>query len=223
MGKYFLLFLIPLQFLFAQKNENIIRIPKGSSLANEYSINQNALKSAKQIKLADGGEIYLAHDDEYLYFCFRGVYEPWSHLYLNCRSNVYVLHITPSMGRVTYNMSHYGTWRPDRQFNWKMKSREHDYEENKVVDKKSFLEKDGWITTINSTGEKKEVVFKIALKNYDLNNLYIAWVYGIKGTSYSYWPTTLNDDTLKPEIFTGYNPSNLKFDFYRWALLKLDE
>jgi len=214
-------FLACLQILIAQKSNNVVNVPRGIPLISGLAINPNGWKTAVLLKSNGGDEIYLVHDTEYLYVGFRGVYEPWSHLYLNNRSNLNVLHITPSMGRVVYNMNNYGTWRPDRQFNWKMKDKSVDYETSNI-DPKKFLEKEGWITCINSSGDKKEVVFKINLKNYDKNNLYIAWVYGFKNNSYLYWPLTLNDDTLKPEIFTGYNPSDLKFNLKNWALLKLE-
>ena len=222
MRKYFFLFLLfGIQVTYTQNRSNIIVVPKGSPLINGSAINQNAWKSANQIKTEIGNEIYLVHDGQYLYFGFRGIYEPWSHLYLNNRSNVQVLHITTAMGRVVYNLNHYGTWQPDRQFNWKVKNIQHDYNISSTTDGKNYIEDEGWTTAINSYKDKKEVVFKIAIKNIDVNNLYLAWVFGFKGTSYLFWPQSLDDDTLKPEVFTGYNPSDLKFDFKSWALLKL--
>jgi hypothetical protein len=222
MGKLFvLIFLLASQFITAQREEIIV--PNGLSLISGNSINQNAWKSAYKIKIDNYNEIYFVHDGQFFYFGFRGIYEPWSHLYINNRSNVNVLHVTAAMGRVIYNVNHYGTWQPDRQFNWKMKNTKHDFVINNNVDEKSFLEKEGWITAVNSTSDKKEVVFKIAIKNLDVNNLHLAWVYGLKENSYLHWPTNLNDDTLKPEVFTGYNPSDLKFNFKSWALLKLSK
>ncbi len=70
---------------------------------------------------------------------------------------------------------------------------------------------------------RKEVVFKIALNQLDIKNIYTAFVYGLKGNSYLFWPKSLSDDTLKPEMFTGYKPSDLKFDFKKWAQLMLAE
>ncbi len=221
MRKYFLIFfLFSIQAVYTQDRNNI-PVPKGPPLIGGSSINHNAWKSSNKIKIDNCNEIYLVHDGQFLYFGFRGIYEPWSHLYINNRSNVHVLHVTAAMGRVIYNVNHYGTWQPDRQFNWKMKNSKHDYAIDNNVDEKNFLEKEGWITAVNSTQNKKEVVFKIAIKNVDVNNLYLAWVFGFKEASYLFWPLSLNDDTLKPEVFTGYNPSDLKFNFKSWAILKL--
>jgi hypothetical protein len=223
MKKFFIIFLLfSFHLSFAQKN-NIINVPGNGSLISNNSINQNVWKKSHRINIGCGSEICFVHDNNYLYIGFRGNYEPWSHLYINNRSNVYVLHITASMGRVIYNLNHYGTWQPDRQFNWKLRKTGNDFENPKQIDLNSFLEKEGWITYTNSEFEKKEVVSKIDLKNYDKKNLYIAFVFGLKEKAYLYWPPTLNDDTLRPEIFTGYNPSPLMFDFGNWALLKLTD
>lgn len=216
-----ILLFISFGFLSAQKNVNIVNVPNGSALLTNGIINENVWNSANKLSTNCGDEVYLIHDEEYLYIGFRGAYEPWSHLYINTRSKVYVMHISPAMGRVVYNMNYYGVWNPDRRFNWKMRHPE--YDPNKKVDTKKFLNDEGWITGINSSGIKKEVVFKIALKTLDRKNIYAAFVYGLKEDSYLYWPRTLNDDTLKPEMFTGYNPSDLKFDFKKWANLKLSE
>ncbi len=93
----------------------------------------------------------------------------------------------------------------------------------KKVDPKKYLDEEGWITSYSFYSDKKEIVFKINLKNYDRDKLFIAFVYGNKENSYLFWPVTLDDDTLKPELFTGYNPVDLKFDFKKWAHLKLLE
>jgi len=222
MKKYFLIFLLMSSYLlFAQKNNNIINVPKGGLLISDNIINHDVWKSARQINIGYGNCIFFVQNGDYLYIGFRGNYEPWSHLYINNRSNVYVLHITASMGRVIYNMNHYGAWQPDRQFNWKLRENGNDYEESGEINPNSFFEKEGWITCNNSEAEKEEVVFKINLKNYDKRNIYVAFVFGLKEKSYLYWPATLKDDTLQPEMFTGYNPSPLMFDFRNWALLKL--
>jgi hypothetical protein len=224
MKKFFTIFLLlSFHLSFAQKNNNIINVPKGGSLISDNTINNSVWKSAKQINIGDGNCICFVQNGDYLFIGFRGNYEPWSHLYINNRSNVYVLHVTASMGRIIYNMNHYGTWQPDRQFNWKLRKNGSDYEESGEINPDSFFEKEGWITCINSEAEKKEVVYKINLKNYDRKNMYIAFVFGSKDKSYLYWPETLKDDTLRPEIFTGYNPSPLMFDFRNWTLLKLTD
>lgn len=222
MKKYLPLFLlITFHFSSAQKKDNVINVPKGGSLLTGEVINEYVWQAAVKFKTENGGEVYLTHDGNYLYIGFRGIYEPWSHLYINNRSKVYVMHVTASMGRVVYNMNHYGAWHPDRQFNWKMRHTE--YDPDKKIDAEQFLQSEGWITHTDSRGDKKEVVFKIALKNLDRKNIYTAFVFGFKNDKYMFWPNTLNDDTLKPEIFTGYNPSDLNFDFRKWALLKLSE
>lgn len=220
MKKYIPLFLlISFYSLLAQKSTNVITVPKGGTLLSDETINQYVWRSANKLKTINGDEIYLIHDGDYLYIGFRGIYAPWSHLYITNKNKVYVLHVTASMGRVIYSLNHYGTWYPDRRFNWKIRHEE--FDPNKKIDAAQFLKDEGWITSINSAGEKKEVVFKIAMKGFDKRNINIAFVYGLKNNVYEFWPQTLNDDTLKPEIFTGYNPSDLKFDFSKWALLKL--
>jgi len=220
---FVMFFLFSFQFTFAQRNNEVINVPNGSPLILGNLINQDAWKTARQIKSGGGNEVFVVHDNNFLYVGFRGNYEPWSHLYINNRNSVYVLHITASMGRVVYNLNQYGNWRPDRPFNWKIRKNGQDYENLKLVDSKVFLKKEGWITSVNMNGEKKEIVFKIDIKNFDKNNLYVALVFGFKGTSYLFWPSTLNDDTLKPEIFTGYNPSDLRFNLKNWTLLKFDK
>ena len=220
MKKYVLLFfLLTFQGFLAQKSPNIVNVPKGGALLSGETMNNYVWRSAIKFNTESGEIIYLIHDNDYLYIGFRGIFAPWSHLYINNRNKVYVLHVTASMGKVVYSMNHYGTWYPDRRFNWKMRHEE--YDPNKKIDDIQFLKEEGWITNVKSDGDKKEVVFKIAIKSFDKKNINIAFVYGLKGNVYQFWPKTLNDDTLKPEIFTGYNPSELRFDFSKWVLLKL--
>lgn len=183
-------------------------------------MNRGIWNSKTHFNLNDGSEIFLLHDNGYLYVGFRGTYEPWSHFYINKGNDVYVLHPTLAMGRVVYHKDIYGAWEPDRKFNWKLRHPEQTREGK--INRENFFDEEGWITFTSKANNEKQLVFKIALKNFNRNNIHIAFVYGMKDDKYFFWPSTLNDATLKPEIFTGYNPFNLRFNFNLWALLKLE-
>ncbi len=133
MWKCVVLFLVgSLQLFYAQKSNNFFIVPKGEALLTEKSINQNIWKSAAAFNIDNSGKIFIIHDDTFLYVGYRGLYEPWSHLYINNRSNVYVMHVSASMGKVVYNQNDYGRWDPNRQFNWKMKHPEYDAKKKSI-------------------------------------------------------------------------------------------
>ena len=222
MNKYAAAFLLTaLTYAYAQKNNSIITVPQIHPVITDGTIKEQDWNKAKKIALEDGSAVYFGHDKEYLYVGFKGLFEPWGHFYIKNRSNVYVFHPTISMGKVIYQLDRSDIWQPDRRFNWKLKK--DNVNTSNSTESEKFLKEEGWIPYFNAQPGKKELIFKINIKHYDQKNFFVAIVYGYRSPKYLFWPPTLDDATIKPEIFTGYNPSDVRFDFKSWTKLVFAE
>ena len=222
MKKYIVVFLFTVSiYAFAQKSGPIITVPRIHPIITDGTIKDHEWNKAKRIVLADGSAILMGHDDEFLYVGFKGLFEPWGHFYIKNRSDVYVFHPTIGMGKVIYKIDRADIWQPDRRFNWKLKKENVNTANSSESEK--FLKEEGWIPYYNTQPGKKELIYKINIKRYDKKNFFVAIVYGFRSPNYLFWPSTLDDASIKPEIFTGYNPADIKFDFKSWAKLQFSD
>ncbi len=205
----------------AQQQNNVINVPRINTAVSVDVHNPNQWKNAKKVTTSDGSEILFQYDGKFLYVGFIGNFEAWGHLYLKSRNEVNVFHVTNAMGKVIYKLDSYDQWQPDRRFNWKM--RDNDLKKYEKRNADLLLEKEGWIANYRKTPTSHGVIFKIDIKNYDKNNIYLAMVYGLRASTFLGFPADLKDDTINPDMFTGYNPADCKFNYKFWVLLKFAE
>lgn len=71
-------------------------------------------------------------------------------------------------------------------------------------------------------GNKAEVEFQIKLQNPAAKKIRVAVVYAVAENTYHFFPETLADDCLKPELVTGNRVQNVKFDRKQWAEIVLE-
>lgn len=219
-NKLLLIFLLLSGHITPQTNSQILSIPREASPEIDGRLGKSEWNRALKITLDTEREMFLQHDSDYLYVGLKGSVELWGHLYIHCNNIILTFHPSITLGKVLYKKTSYNRWDTDRHFNFNVKKA--DEKSLSSAEKDKFLEKEGWIVVNNPEG-KNELEFKIELRKLGRGNLHIALVYGKQGDQFLFWPDSLDDDAIKPELFTGYNPSDLRFNFKKWAKLSLQK
>jgi hypothetical protein len=154
-------------------------------------------------------------DGTNLYVGVTGLKDGWAHFYVSDDKEIHVLHASAALGKAVYKTSGVGLWQPVRGFDWSL--RQTDMSEETEKARSAFFDAHGWLANNNLTGSGNVLEFKLGKRFIKADAIRVAVVYSSDGKSLQYWPSSLKDDCLKPELVTGETPSDLKFSQSGWA------
>ena len=203
--------------------QKTIKIPSSNPATTDGKIEETEWKDAAVFDLTGGGKVFLKHDGNYVYVAVRAVTGGWAHLYLNEGENadVSVLHASAALGKVVYKRDQNNLWQPLNSFSWELRDRIFTEEvRQKMAD---YVSKNNWAANNVNMGNRTEVEFQLKLSEPAAQDLRVAIVYAVdRNTSY-FFPESLADDCLKPELVAGNRVENVKFDLSQWAKISLEQ
>ena len=204
--------IIPFLF-FAFSFNQVIREP----VILDGKIDENEWANATKYNLSDGGNLYVLHEKDILYFGIKGNSPGWAHVYLYWNDSVRVLHASAALGEQLY-INEKGFWKLQRNFSWEL--RESDYGVKLIQKQALYYAKNGWCANNNNTGDKITLEYKIDLKRFGTPEIKFAVLFTSDGKNKSHYPTKLNDDTLLDKLVSGTNPDSLHFMPQTWVNIK---
>jgi hypothetical protein len=181
-------------------------------------INKAEWAGAKEHDLSSGGKLYILHNEDAVYFGIKGTAPGWAHIYLAWKDSVKVLHASAALGAQLYTAEK-DNWIRQNKFTWE--NRERIYDQKLVQQQELYFQKNGWCANNNNTGDKLTLEYKIDIKRFGDSGLRFAALFTTDATSLSFFPATLNDDTLLKELVSGNGPDSLRFKPLTWASIKL--
>jgi hypothetical protein len=184
-------------------------------------ISEQEWSGAYKQQLSGGGEISLLHDGTDLFIGVSGSKDGWAHVYVSENEQIHVLHASAALGKAVYKRSNAGSWQPVQGFDWALRQTDRSEETEKA--RSAYFDAQGWLANNNLTGSGNVLEFKVGSRYIKAGGLKVAVVYSSDGKSLQYWPSSLNDDCLKPELVTGETPSDLKFNQSTWASLVITQ
>jgi len=204
------------------EGQKTVKISGSSAATTDGKIEEMEWKDASAFDLKGGGKVFFKHDGSFVYVAIRGIKSGWTHLYLSETEdkNISVLHASAALGKVVYQKDKENLWQPLNVFSWELRDRTfNDDVRQKMAD---YAAKNFWTANNNNMGNKAEVEFQIKLQNPSAKKFRVAVVYAVAENTYHFFPETLADDTLKPELVTGNRVENVKFNLNQWAEIILE-
>lgn len=214
-----------LQFLFSNEEhskDKLVNIVQSDSATTDGKIEETEWKDASVFDLTGGGKVFFKHDGNYVYVAVRGVKAGWTHLYLSEGENadISVLHASAALGKVVYRKDKDNLWQPLNDFSWELRDRIFtDEVRQKMAD---YAAKNNWAANNTNMGNRTEVEFQLKLQNPANKKFRLAVVYAVDQKTSHFFPESLTDDSLKPELVAGNRVQNVKFDRKQWAEIVLE-
>lgn len=201
-------------FSYSPEGLKAVRVPKGAAPQIDGLMADDEWKGAVSYPLSAGGRVMLRHDDDHLYLLIQGSSNGFAQVYLAGPDQARVLHASAALGELSYRPTSSGKWELETKYDWQLRR----FAERSTEEKQTYLGARGWLANTINMGQVRE--FKIArsaLVGKKIGVVYISTTDG-KLTG-SFWPSSLADDTVKPELLRG-EPSALTFDLEQWAALE---
>lgn len=223
MKKVFLIaIIISSVFIICEAQEKVKISPSGAA-TTDGKIEETEWKDASAFDLTGGGRIFFKYDGNYVYVAVQAVKAGWTHLYLSEEENkeISVLHASAALGKVVYQKDRENIWQPLNEFSWELRDRTfNDEVRQKMAD---YVAKNNWAANNNNMGNRVVIEFQIKLQNPSNKKFRLALVFANDLKNFQFFPKTLADDCLKPELVAGNRVQNVKFDRRQWAEIVLEE
>lgn len=183
-------------------------VPFGTPIAWDGQFSPGEWDAALRQEFTDGGELFLMHDNRYLYL---GVHENFDGLtvtsvFIENGNKVSVLHSSGSLGTAMFELTD-NNWLLIQPFSWELYgvTSHTSPAENQ---RQAFLEKYGWLANLGSMTETEQIEYKILIPD---GNFHIAVAYLLQPNfdQAAWWPAGLSDDCLNIKLLQGDVAENL--------------
>jgi len=165
---------------------------------------------------ADGSELFLMHDQGYLYLGIRSKTPEMivGNIFLNEGDKVRILHTSAALGTAVYQRE-VESWQQTQAFNWRC--RQTDKSDAAQAERDAFLQNEGWVSINSRMGTPNELEYKIRVSGTSIRlaaNLLRSSTPDVKVP----WPPDLDDDCVKPT--PGGLPAGMHFSTDQWAAIR---
>lgn len=190
-------------------------VPASNSIQLDGIINDSEWKNAKEYSLTGGGKLYVKKENKELYIAMAGNKQAWAHVYLYRSDTIQVFHASAALGEAKY-IKQNSLWRNIQTFQWAL--REKEYNDDLVKKQQDHFQKHGWVANNNSMGNGLTFEFKLNL--FHPIPVSFACVLAEVPLELHYFPGSLSDNTILPQLVQGNTPDSLQFDPVSWEIVK---
>lgn len=194
-------------------NSSEIDVPKRAAITVDGKMNEDEWKDALTLDLKGGGQLKLSRNGEFLQIGIRGGKAGLSHVYLTDGKDVFVLHASAQLGMAVYRKEG-EVWQPIQKFKWGLRDQAGNHPGSLA-----YLKTNGWLASV-TVEPSNEREYKVSTKFKDGGKFRLAAAYVGNPMSPQFFPNTITDDTLKPQLLFGSEPVNLHFKLEQWAVFK---
>ena len=192
-------------------------VPQGQPTALDGVIAPSECENALVETFADGSELLLMQDGEFLYVGIRAK-EPGTiagNVFVQRGDEVSILHSSAALGTAIYQKDG-DSWMQTQNFIWRCRNTGDS--EAAQAERAEFFRNEGWLASNGLMGTPNELEYKIRILEQDFR---LAVVYLKATPPYEKvpWPVDLDDDCIVPTL-SGL-PTILEFHPDRWRVLQL--
>lgn len=187
-----------------------------SNIKLDGKISEGERKSAEQHELKNGGKILIKQHDNDLYVALISKERIWTHVYLSDGNTVNVMHASAALGAVLYKKDQ-AVWRTIDSFKFEL--RDTTYNDQLISAQDNYYRSHGWVATNGNMATGKVFEFKLDLTRFP-KPTYLACVMSNYNSEFSWFPATVNDDTLLKRLVQGNTPDSLNFKPDQWKKIR---
>lgn len=192
-------------------------IPANNAIQLDGVISDNEWKDAKEYNLSGGGKLLMKKENKDLYVAMAGNKKAWAHVYLHQTDTIHVIHASAALGVAKY-IKQNNWWRNIQSFQWEL--REEIYNEELIKKQQAHYLKYGWVANNNNMGNGMTFEFRLNLSRIDDIPVSFACVLAEVPLDLHYFPRSLTDNTVLPQLVQGDTPDSLKFVPATWEKIK---
>jgi WD40 repeat protein len=192
----------------ASTYEFTVAVPRGSPPALDGNLSPGEWDRALRMEFTDGGELFLMHDDRYLYL---GVHENFNDLTTTSvcfeRGNeISVFHSSGSLGTAIFEHGAEG-WQLTQPFTWDLYgvTSQSSGDEQK---RQAFLAVNGWLANLGSMTGTQQIEYQIVIPEEPFR-IAVAYLRPPNFSQVAWWPTGLSGDCRNIELLQGNSGENL--------------
>jgi len=198
-----------------EKDAASLSVPRGTPVTIDGTMTPGEWDPARVEAFADGSELFLMHDQGYLYLAIRSNTPEMivGNIFLSEGDKVRILHTSAALGTAVYQRG-VESWQQTQAFNWRC--RRTDRSDAAQAERDTFLQDEGWVSINSRVGTPNELEYKIQLSGRSIRlaaNLLRSSAPDVKVA----WPPDLDDDCVKPT--PGGLPAEMHFSPDRWAAI----
>jgi hypothetical protein len=195
-----------------------VSVPQGKPESIDGTISPGEWDDAVVERFTDGSELFLMHNEGYLYLGIRANTSEMivGNVFINSGEEVRILHASAALGTAIY-LNESDVWGQTQAFIWCC--RDTSESESARDARLAFLQEDGWVATNSRIGRPNELEYQIKIGNEPLH-LAVNYIRASDPNVKIPWPDELNDDCIKPT--PGGLPEQLNFSLDEWALIGLE-
>jgi hypothetical protein len=210
------LFSFGCQGIISPDGQSVV-VPNGASITIDGTLNPAEWDAAYMETFADGSELLLIRDSEYLYLGIRATEAEMiaANVYTEKNEEVYIYHASAALGTGIYRKDE-TDWLKSQDFKWKCRAT--DFSESSQSERSRFLEQEGWLAANSRIGTPNELEYQIKISS-DALPLAVAFMRTSDPKLRIYLPTDLADDTIQPT--PGGLPERRVFSPETWLVLDL--
>jgi len=192
-------------------------IPLGGPPALDGTITSGEWSDATVENFADGSELFLMRDGEYLYLGIRAK-EPGmiaGNVFIQRDDEIFILHSSAALGTAVYRHDE-AVWQQTRDFAWRC--RDTGNSEAAQAERAEFLQDEGWLAANGLMGTPNELEYKIKIPDQEFR-LAVVYIKSTPPYEKVPWPASLDDDSIEP--VQGEMPLEMRFSPEQWGILDL--
>jgi hypothetical protein len=195
-----------------------LTVPVGPAPLIDGTISPGEWDQAWQGKLADSSELFLLHEEGFLYLAVRSSTPDMivGNVHLQRGDEIFILHTSAALGTGVYQEQEAG-WKLIRDFAWCCRMT--GQSETARTEREAFLQAEGW-TGINSrVGSPNELEYKIELRENELR-LALSVLRATETDVKIPWPADLMDDVIR--LTPGGLPEWMDFSPEDWVTIQVE-
>ncbi len=218
-------FFLILLFCSACNSKPILDTPEKNTLSVPYSdapiidgiLEPNEWDAAHVETFADGNELLLTRDADYLYLAIRSATEEMiaANIYTAEDDRIIIRHASAALGTGIYQQNE-STWLKAQDFHWQCRATNNS--PTAQAEREHFLQSEGWLAANSRMGTPNELEYQIKITGETLP-LAVSFMRSSAPDERVYFPVTLTDDTIQPT--PDGLPETRNFLPETWLLLDL--
>ena len=174
----------------------MLTVPQGTPPLIDGVIDPAEWNHARVETFADGSELQIMRDAEYLYLAIRGTTEEMiaANVYTQENGEVIIRHASAALGTGIYQSAE-NNWLKTQDFHWQCRAT--DNSEASQTERNAFLEQEGWLAATSRRGTPNELEYQIKITAENLP-LAVAFMRTSDPEQRVFLPLDLADDTIQP-------------------------
>jgi len=195
--------------------------PKGETPVVDGVRSEGEWDDAVRVEFLGGGEMFLKHDDKYLYILISSSRPGIASVCVERKAGIAVLHASAALGTADYE-GRFDKATVRRPFFFELRDAGMGLEAKKA--RKTFLSQELWFANTTKRGsEIREMQIDLDIASvHGRIPMAVTW-FMFDDRTIAYWPEDLSDDCLNLELIKGDNPSPLEFAPHRWPVVTIEK